>query len=296
MLLLALLLALPSPAQTVTLEQTQVRLQQARVPPAPLDTTCASVDKPVAFKYCISRTPGSRSTEVLYYLHGLGGNAKSWTEKDNYPAVMRRLWAAQAKDVPPVVTVSFGHFWLLAEKNASPNSGLFEFFTRYVMPAIEKEKLPGLTGRILIGESMGGFNATELVLKAPGLFERAALVCPAIANLPRRPSDAEFDDFLRRTGADRAHVKKAERLLNAIYPDDASYDAAAPLNAAKTLLGAATPPLNVSCGDKDEYGFYEGAEAFARLASAKGVSVRWESLKGGHCAADPAALAAFLLP
>src|SRR6202030_2379792 len=115
----------------------------------------------------------------------------------------------------------------------------------------------------------------------PGLFKRAALVCPAIASLSRNASDEEKADYIKRNrGADLAHVEKAQRLLDSVFPDDATWQAAAPVAAGSTLLGAATPPLHVSCGDKDEYGFYEGAHAFAQLAASKGVAAVWETLSG----------------
>src|SRR5437016_162673 len=107
-LLLALFLALPSSASDLlTLEKAQTRLSSVATAAPRLLHECGGMGKPVAFKYCIDRTEGSKSTAVLYYLHGLGGNQKSWTEKDNFPSVMRKLWAAQGKDVPAVVTVSF---------------------------------------------------------------------------------------------------------------------------------------------------------------------------------------------
>ena len=51
------------------------------------------------------------------------------------------------------------------------------------MPLLEKitEDVTGLKRgrRFIMGESMGGFNTAQLVMKYPGEFDRAALLCPA---------------------------------------------------------------------------------------------------------------------
>ncbi len=166
-----------------------------------------------------------------------------------------------------------------------------------LIPFIEKEKLGGIPRkRLLIGESMGGFNATELVLKHPELWQRAAIACPAIVNASPYAGADEIDRYIQRTGADPQYVHDAIQLSQSVFPDEASWETAAPLLLAKTALGEDTPPLHVSCGDKDQYGFFEGAKAFADQAQENGVDVVWQSVSGGHCTADPVALADFLIP
>jgi len=262
-----------------------------------LVTECEQFSKPVEWGYCLSRTEGSQSTDLLYYLHGKGGNKRGWTDRHNFTAVIQDRWEGGGKQAPVVVAISFGKFWLLSEKNPSKDSGLLDFIVDYAMPYIEQKKLGGKIGaRQLIGESMGGFNASQLVLKHPELFSRAALVCPALGSLSPYDGKQAVEDYIKRTGARRFNVEVVLRLLKAVFPDDASWQTASPLGIGKTLLGSKTPPLHVSCGAKDEYGFFEGAQAFATLARDKGVDTRWEPLSGGHCAADPAALAAFLVP
>jgi pimeloyl-ACP methyl ester carboxylesterase len=260
-------------------------------------TKCETLQSPITWSFCISRTKDSDNEDVLYYMHGLAHSEKSWAFGDGHPSAIRAYWEAKDKKMPIAVAISFGPFWLLSEKNASPKSGLLTFMTDYAIPFIERERLGGVARRrLLIGESMGGFNATQLVLKAPELFERAAIVCPAIVNASPYASAEEIAAYVRRTGADPEYVRSALQLSQSVFPDEASWETAAPLEIGRTRLGEDTPPLHLSCGDKDQYGFFEGAKAFADLARSNGVDAVWEPLTGGHCAADPAALADFLLP
>jgi len=104
------------------------------------------------------------------------------------PSQVRSEWAKNHERVPTVISVSFGPVWLLAEKNGSPYSGLLNAFTEKVMPMLEAQ-LGGLHGRrLIVGESMGGFNTLQVALKTR-LFAKAAALCAPMAGvspLPRR--------------------------------------------------------------------------------------------------------------
>jgi pimeloyl-ACP methyl ester carboxylesterase len=263
---------------------------------AHITTQCEKLQTPIPWSYCISRDKDNPSEDVLYYLHGLAHDENDWRWGRDGIAI-RQTWEAKGKPLPISVAISFGPFWLLSEKNSSARSGLLDVLVNDVIPFIEKERLGGVPRkRLLIGESMGGFNATELVLTHPELFERAAIVCPAIVNVSPYADADEIARYIQRTGADPQHVRDAISLSQSVFPDEASWETAAPLVIGKTLLDEDFPPLHVSCGDKDQYGFFEGAKAFADLARDNGVDAVWEPLSGGHCTADPAALADFLIP
>ena len=130
--------------------------------------------------YCVFATAGSTNPDVIYYFHGRFGEAEQWEKADYYTAKVREEWRATGKPAPKVVSVSFGPVWLLAEKNASPYSGMFEIMRDQVIPAME-QVIGGTKGqRLILGESMGGFNGLQLALKTT-LFHRAAILCAPIA-------------------------------------------------------------------------------------------------------------------
>lgn len=114
------------------------------------------------YKVCVYENPNSTNNDVLYKMHGLGGNELQFFEDERWIETLR-LWGNRS---PKVVTLSYGRFWLLAEANSSRVSGLFEHFVDTIMPLAESEL--GLVNprRLLLGNSMGGFNAAQL-FKAP---------------------------------------------------------------------------------------------------------------------------------
>ena len=75
-----------------------------------------------------------------------------------------------------------------------------------------------------------------------------------------------------------------------------SWSGAAPLDLAKKVLNKNSPRLYISCGDEDEYGFFDGARKLAlEIAKPQGVDVTWVPIQGGdHCTVDPLSTALFL--
>jgi hypothetical protein len=132
-------------------------------------TSCREFAGPRPWSACVTRTKGSRNPDVLYYLHGGEDDERQWSKTTGYAELIRKRWQAKGFSPPAVAAVSFGRLWLLAEKNASPESGLFEEFTGTVMPTVESQLVERPRRRLLLGESMGGFNAAVLALKCtPG--------------------------------------------------------------------------------------------------------------------------------
>jgi enterochelin esterase-like enzyme len=260
-------------------------------------TDCKAVLGAVRWKYCVTTTTGSSSHTILYFLHGHGHDAEGWINSGDYKKRVREAWTAARGQAPIVVTVSFGRFWLLVEKNRSRRSGLLDVFADEVMPAVEKN-LPrdGKPRRLLLGESMGGFNAAQLVMKYPRFFDRAVLACPALARLSPYAGRAEIAAYKAAPGVNGLKVWLMLRLSREVFKNESDYHKSDPFTIGQSLLGPGTPPLLVSCGDRDQYGLYKSVGEFVGLARKNGVNVTYTPLHGGHCSADPAAIAKFLLP
>jgi S-formylglutathione hydrolase FrmB len=257
-------------------------------------TECVDVAEPLPWKYCKTTTVGSRNPDVLYHFHGRGGNATHWTDNNYYTTLVRKEWARGRRQAPTVVSVSFGPVWLLVEKNQSPSSGLFEVFTKVVLPTVEKTLRPFSGRRLLVGESMGGFNASQVALKAGGLFAKVAILCPPMVSLTPWATQEQIDEFIAKHKAKPQLVAEMIQLSQYFMPTLADWQKASPMDLAKTNLGPRSPSLYVSCGLYDEFGFFAGSEAFAETGAKRGARVHWRPLYGGHCAVDAVSLAAFL--
>jgi pimeloyl-ACP methyl ester carboxylesterase len=272
--------------------------------PARMVTECGHIAQKVKWDYCITRTENSQNEDIVYVLHGAGGDESTWTRWPAFQDVRAR-WEKTGFQAPIIVALSFGPIWLLADPNSSPHSGLFDVFTKVVMPYVEQRLLtdrlvdrlaraaPNRKRRIL-GFSMGGFNGSQLILKMPHAFKSAVLACPAIFTFSPFAPQQEIDAYISRTGAIKDFVNSSLTATKDFFPDEAAWQADSPLRLAQTKFGAASPAVYVSCGRTDEGGFYEGAQAFAKSAKTRGANIKWESLAGGHCVMNAEAIADFL--
>lgn len=247
------------------------------------------------YKYCIYKNPNS--PDVLHYLHGHGGNEKHW-EKNDSNIKIREYFKAAGKEIPSVITLSFGIKWLLTEVPQSSGTSRYYAYINKILPDLES-KLGGFTGRrMLMGDSMGGLNSTLIMERAGNLFERVAINCPALTPIGPQAPDAEVEAYIARHKPyiNRFYVTYMQQWGTQEFPTEADWNRHAPLDLART-----TPVLPnniyVSCGDKDNFGFIEGAARFAEIAASRGRNVVWKQIAGGdHCAIDSKAVADFLMP
>jgi pimeloyl-ACP methyl ester carboxylesterase len=263
-----------------------------RPPTLPLRETCSTLS---AFdgRYCIARTEGSQSKDVIFFLHGLNGSEISWG-RGKLGRILAS-WKSKNEDAPTVVTVTFGKMWLLAEKNSRARSGLYEFYMNEFIPQMEKE-LGGIQGRrILMGESMGGFNASQILMKAPEKFDRAVLLCPAMMTVSPFAPRAEIGQYISRTKANAFMAWGAVGMFQLYYPDDRTWQQVSPVVAGPERLDSRTPPVMVSVGRSDDYGFFEGSEVFSKYLAERTSGSSWVPMDGDHCTWDPEKVSEFLV-
>lgn len=265
---------------------------------------CDKLTQPLAVSYCVHIPKQSSNPDVLYHLHGLNGSEATWQDDYFYTGQVRGFWKAHQIAPPTVISISFGPLWVLAEKNESPNSGLFDAVTKGVIPLIESS-LGGVKGRrLLVGESMGGFNSTQLALKTQ-LFVKAAILCAPIAEITPFATEAEVNAFIERSGGwqyykeeDPTVVKSAVaqmlQLSKAFFPTPEAYAKANPLELANSVDPKTAPKLYVADGLYDKYLSYESTEKFTGILKSRGLDVQWRPQWGGHCAIDIPSLAKFL--
>jgi len=260
-------------------------------------SSCGEEKGARSWKYCVTPGTGAHQDTVIYYFHGGGGNERNWIDPHNYTKEIRKTWSEKKFDTPTVVTVSFGGYWLLAAKNKQKPSGLYEVYRDEVMPKIEKTILPRPPKeRWILGESMGGFNGGSFGLREPQLFTKMALVCPGVG-IGGGLSKVQLDDYVKQTGAHRWYAERIFEFGKTFFDTPEEAAAQSPLALLQNFDKKANPQLKLflSCGRKDEYGFFKSSENFVKTAQDKGLSVEWHPVDGGHCSLDTAALAAFLM-
>lgn len=255
-------------------------------------TRCESRRTPVKYELCITRAAGSTNPDLVYYFHESGARARSWSE--NYGALYG-AWSRSGKEPPAVISISFGARWLLAFEPPMGRSLATQLVER-ILPELEGG-LGGLKGdRLLVGRSLGGFNAAFLALKHPGLFKRVALLSPALLSIsPHAPLWTVYA-FLKRTRAQTPRVLALTRVFALLFPTERSWTDASPLALANQSDLTHAPAFYVSCGTQDEYGFFEGARNLVTTLQRRGSAAEWQALSARHWAMDFEALAGFLVP
>lgn len=241
--------------------------------------------------WCIFPTDRTKNPKVIYHFHGMGGDEHLWAV--HYGAALEGIWLAEGRTLPTVVTVSFGRQWVLSEVASTGNR--YRVFLDQVFPLLENKIGPVLPqDRYLVGESMGGLNGAQLLSKNTELFSKYALLCPAFTTIGPHSSDAEVDDYILRTGADFPIVKYLIKWAKEEFPTPADWDAHDPfalLARTKTPI----PPVFLSVGTIDNFGFTEGTALYYHQLVDKGVTAFYETVPlGKHCVLNVPKLAQFL--
>ncbi len=244
------------------------------------------------FSFVIYRANAGVNQDIIYHFHGRNLDNTIWNDDTYYTSLIQSYWQKSNIKPPTVVLVSYGPEWLLTPKNSTLASGLMDDFISH-LPLIES-KTGKPKNRILLGESMGGLNVLTLGLSHPQLFSRVASLCPGVY------LDSPFSGFnkikaaIKRTGADPKIAFGIYKMARTYASNEEDWREISPLN----LIERADmhyPELYLSCGLYDKFGNFEGTEALANAAIAKGVKTRWHPLYGGHCAIDINSLADFLI-
>ncbi len=247
--------------------------------------------------FCVNRVHQSKSKNILYFFHGLFMNAKDWPmAKVVYP--LSKHWLDLKEKAPIVISISYGKFWLAVEKNSYRRSGLLEEIAEREIPKIEETIGLKPTDRILVGASMGGFNAAQLAIHYPKLFNRVALLCPAIINLSPRASMSETKQFQARANSEHAGVKRLSLefykfIARPFFPYEEDWMEDNIFNLIKKQKDP-LPPFFVSTGSSDNYGFFYGSHNFVKIMKQQKRDIQWLPVNGTHCSFDNEAVQKFL--
>ena len=243
-----------------------------------------------SYSYCVQREAKPRSGTVLYYFHGNGGSESSWNTPEHQQLV--NMWGKQASAPSAIVSISFGTNWFL-------NQNLQEMVARKIIPEIESRLGFAVKKRVLLGESMGGFNAAVMALASPKVFDRIAIACPAVYPVNPYASSREVSQFVARqpAGTNTKFILKWFGKQQSYYRSADEFNALDPIRMPEKVTSSSTP-LYLMGDEKDSLGVYEGAKLMALAAKKRGLNVQWWSIPNAdHCQhSGPSleALAAFI--
>jgi S-formylglutathione hydrolase FrmB len=218
--------------------------------------------------------PSAPRYPVLYFLHGLGDNEQTlfnsggWTLLDD----LRR----QHKIGDFLIAAPEGRrsFYI---NSADGSVRYSEFFLREFIPHIEARYhvRAGGEGRAISGVSMGGYGALRFAFTHPEMFSAVSAQSAALITAPPKELDAAS-----RAGAPLGQVL-AEVFGNPI--DVPHWNQNNPLALAKRTSSALHKlAIYFNCGQKDNYGFEEGAAALHQILQTEGIKHEYHLYPGDH--------------
>ncbi len=257
-----------------------------------LDYNCSSKTlNNISFKYCINQVDRTRNQDIIYFFHGLSASEESWFTKGDTRSLSKR-WMQKGYE-PTVITISFGPAWMMVDNEKSRTLPLFK---EQILPFLENE-VGGLGSgrRMIIGQSMGGFNAAEVSLRMPGYFSKALLLCPAVSVIGPYSSHQEIADYKARTHAESFLVDSLIDLSKHYIVDAIDWDRHDTLKLPATYpQGFVKPLYYVSTGRGDNFGFQEGSQLFVNIAKKYGFQAQWAPVYGYHCSFNRQGAADFI--
>ena len=229
-----------------------------------------------AVDYCVALPPGydagAGRYPVLYYLHGLFENEKSWSERSG-----QSIWEdlmGQGKIGKFIVVMPDGGKTFYV--NSYDDRERYEdFFVQELVPAIDR-KYRSMTNRQVhgvSGTSMGGFGALHLGMEHPDIFGSASAHSAALI--------AKFPNPLPSEGRWGFYARVLQEPFGAPL-NEAYFDANNPLTLAEHPERFSHLELYFDCGDQDRYGFEEGAKLLDQILTAKGFPHDFALRPGNH--------------
>jgi putative tributyrin esterase len=209
---------------------------------------------------------------VLYYLHGLFENERSWIERGGQEMLEGMLGRGQVGEFIVVMPDGGKSFYV----NSYDGQERYEdFFIQELIPWVDRtyRTLNERRARGIAGDSMGGYGALHLGMRHADTFGAASAQSPALFE--------KFPDPLPTEGRWGFYARILQQPfgspLNEHYWDENN-----PLTLAENPENFAGLRLYFDCGDNDRYGFEKGAEQLDRILTAKGFPHTFVLRPGGH--------------
>jgi enterochelin esterase-like enzyme len=209
---------------------------------------------------------------VLYFLHGLFGNAHKWEQRETNKTVDELI--DQGKMKPAIVVCPDGKDsmyinWL----NGKGNWG--DFVATELVTTIDKKyrTIADRASRGINGDSMGGYGALNAAFKHPDVFGSVSTHSAAI--YPVDPT--RLPDQIKQWAQRWAPVYGAPI-------DVPHWQEWNPLAEAQALPVESLQKLKIyfDCGDQDRYGFEKTNEELHQVLEGRKIAHEWHLRTGNH--------------
>jgi len=226
--------------------------------------------------YCVALPADYASSgkryPVLYYLHGMFENERSWAQRGGKEILDDMLSKGQLGSFLVVVPDAGKTFYV----NSLDGKTRYEdFFVQEFIPYIDQHyrTLAQPATRGIFGVSMGGYGSLHLGMRHANLFGTASAQSAAL--LPKFPNP------LPTTGRWGFYAQVLQAPFGS--PLSESYwEQNNPLTLAENPQAFDRLKLYFDCGDHDRYGFEEGNELLDQILTSKHFPHEFKLRDGNH--------------
>jgi S-formylglutathione hydrolase FrmB len=243
---------------------------------------------------------------VYYYLHGLGGDEKNWTEKGKLDQTADALgleaivvmpdgddgfYADSAKPVDYDACIKDGTGLFFPErkrKETCIRASKYEtYITKELVSFIDTtyRTIPTREGRAIAGLSMGGFGALQLGMRHPDLFAAAVSHSGIDALLYAGPFPYEKGKVTLATDVKNwgKGIGELGAWMRGIFgPDLATWQGYDPATLIAKLDPKTGPALYLDCGTEDEFMLHNGMQYLHDLLVERGIEHAFYIGPGHH--------------
>jgi len=235
----------------------------------------AILNRPV--DYCVAFPAGyaldsATRYPVLYFLHGLFENERSWSERGGESTLDELLGGGQIGKFLVVLPDGGKTFYV---NSLDGHERYEDFFIQEFVPAIDQmyRTKVGRMNRGISGTSMGGYGALHIAMRHADIFGSASAQSAAL--LPKLPKPMPTE------GRWGFYTRVVQGAFGS--PLDAGYwEANNPITLAEHPERFRGLKLYFDCGDHDRYGFEEGAQVLDQVLTAKGFPHQFVLRSGDH--------------
>lgn len=209
---------------------------------------------------------------VLYFLHGLFGNAHKWEQRETNRTVDELI--AKGKLKPMIVVCPDGKNSMYCDwLNGKGKWG--DFIATELVKTIDGKyrTLADRASRGINGDSMGGYGALNAAFKHPDVFGSVSTHSAAI--YPVDPT--KLPDDVKRWAQQWAPVYGSPI-------DVPHWKEWNPLEEAQTLPEESLKKLKIyfDCGDQDRFGFEKTNEELHQILEGRKIAHEWHLRTGNH--------------
>jgi S-formylglutathione hydrolase FrmB len=216
----------------------------------------------------------ARKYPVLYVLHGLGGNERTFAVDGEWTTLQDLRHANKVGEFLVVTPDGSDTFYI----NSRDGKILYgDFFLREFIPFIERTYRARTVraGRGITGFSMGGYGALRTAFAHPEMFGSASAHSAALMKQPPQGVSA---------GA--AAGNPAAELLTKVFGDPINqkfWDLNSPfVIARKNAAALLKMKVYFDCGTEDSFGFYRGASELHEALDSLKIRHEFHLYPGGH--------------